>query len=109
VDWFGGRRCIAHGCGSATPLSGTDKSVLAAARESGVDTLAELEEGDPEKEIERRAERGLVDLVVVGHKDIGLVTRWLEGSTSETLVRSCTFLSCSYDDNVEVQLIVSES
>jgi len=65
------------------------QKMLTAARECGVDVVAEIAEGDPEKEIERRAEHGLVDLIVVGHRDISRVRRWLEGSTSETLVRSC--------------------
>jgi nucleotide-binding universal stress UspA family protein len=65
------------------------QNVLTAARGCGIDVVAEIAEGDPEKEIERRAEHGFVDLIVVGHRDISRVRRWLEGSTSETLVRSC--------------------
>src|ERR1700678_102847 len=44
------------------------QTMLAAARECGVDVVAEIAEGDPGKEIERRAEHGLVDLIVVGHR-----------------------------------------
>jgi nucleotide-binding universal stress UspA family protein len=65
------------------------QNILTAARECGIDIIAEIAEGEPGKEIERQAENGLVDLIVVGHRDISRVRRWLEGSTSETLVRSC--------------------
>jgi nucleotide-binding universal stress UspA family protein len=65
------------------------QKILTAARECGIEVVAEIAEGEPEKEIERRAENALVDLIVVGHRDISRVRRWLEGSTSETLVRSC--------------------
>lgn len=57
------------------------------ARDQGVDVVTEIIEGDPEKEIERKSEEASADLIVVGHRDIGRVRRWLEGSTSETLVR----------------------
>jgi nucleotide-binding universal stress UspA family protein len=53
-----------------------------------IDLQTEIIEGDPEKEIEEKAERDATDLIVVGHRDIGRVRRWLEGSTSETLVRT---------------------
>lgn len=73
---------------------------LATARELGIDVVAETIEGDPEKEIEQRAEQGLVDLIVVGHRDIARVRRWLEGSTSETLVRtSRASVLVVHDDN----------
>jgi nucleotide-binding universal stress UspA family protein len=64
------------------------QNMLTAARELGIDVVAEVVEGDPEKEIERRAEHHMVDLIVVGRRNIGRVRRWLEGSTSETLVQS---------------------
>jgi nucleotide-binding universal stress UspA family protein len=57
------------------------------ARDQGVDVVTEIFEGDPEKVIERKSEEVSADLIVVGHRDIGRVRRWLEGSTSETLVR----------------------
>ena len=57
------------------------------ARDQGVDVVTEIIEGDPEKVIERKSEEASVGLIVVGHRDIGRVRRWLEGSTSETLVR----------------------
>jgi nucleotide-binding universal stress UspA family protein len=60
---------------------------VATAHDLGIDVVPEIVEGEPEKEIERKAEEASVDLIVVGHRDIGRVRRWLEGSTSETLVR----------------------
>ncbi len=53
----------------------------------GISITTEIVEGDPEEMIERRAEAGDVDLIVVGHRDVTRVRRWLEGSTSETLVK----------------------
>jgi nucleotide-binding universal stress UspA family protein len=60
---------------------------VATAHDLGIDVAPEIVEGEPEMEIERKAEEASVDLIVVGHRDIGRVRRWLEGSTSETLVR----------------------
>jgi nucleotide-binding universal stress UspA family protein len=83
-----------------TQLKEQLSSTFATARELGIDVVAETAEGDPEKEIERRAEHGLVDLIVVGYRDIARVRRWLEGSTSETLVRtSRTSVLVVHDDN----------
>jgi nucleotide-binding universal stress UspA family protein len=61
----------------------------AAGRQSGINVVAEIVEGMPEAAIEKRANNGGADLVVVGHRDIGRVRTWLEGSTSESLVRKC--------------------
>jgi nucleotide-binding universal stress UspA family protein len=58
-------------------------------RQSGINVVAEIVEGMPEAAIEKRADNGGADLVVVGHRDIGRVRTWLEGSTSESLVRKC--------------------
>ena len=60
-----------------------------AGREIGVDVAAEIVEGMPEASIEKRAEHGGADLVVVGHRHISRMRAWLEGSTSESLVRRC--------------------
>ena len=60
-----------------------------AGRQSGINVVAEIGEGMPEAAIEKRADNGGADLVVVGHRDIGRVRTWLEGSTSESLVRRC--------------------
>jgi nucleotide-binding universal stress UspA family protein len=57
-------------------------------RAEGVVLVTEIVEGDPEEMIERRAEQDQADLIVVGHRDVTRVRRWLEGSTSESLVRS---------------------
>jgi nucleotide-binding universal stress UspA family protein len=59
----------------------------AVAQGLGIDFVTEIVRGDPEKEIERRADRDSIDLIVVGHRDVGRFRYWLEGSTSETLVR----------------------
>jgi nucleotide-binding universal stress UspA family protein len=56
-------------------------------RAEGVVLVTEIVEGDPEEMIERRAEQDQADLIVVGHRDVTRVRRWLEGSTSESLVR----------------------
>ena len=60
-----------------------------AGRQSGINVVAEIVEGIPETAIENRADNGGADLVVVGHRDIGRVRTWLEGSTSESLARRC--------------------
>jgi nucleotide-binding universal stress UspA family protein len=59
-----------------------------AGRKDGVAIVTEIVEGNPEEMIENRAEQDRADLIVVGHRDITRVRRWLEGSTSEGLVRS---------------------
>lgn len=61
-----------------------------AGRQRGVEVVAELVEGMPEASIEERAEHGGADLVVVGHRHLSRVRTWLEGSTSENLVRRCS-------------------
>jgi nucleotide-binding universal stress UspA family protein len=60
-----------------------------AGRQSGVDVVVEIVEGVPDESIERRAEQDAADLIVVGHRQVGRIRRWLEGSTSATLVRRC--------------------
>lgn len=62
--------------------------VAEAGRQLGVEVVIEIAEGEPDEEIEHRAEQHSADLIVVGHREISRVRRWLEGSTSETLVRS---------------------
>jgi nucleotide-binding universal stress UspA family protein len=74
-------------------------SAKATADELQVNLRTEIMEGDPEKKIEEAAERDSTDLIVVGHRDIARVRRWLEGSTSESLVRSCpTSVLVVHDD-----------
>ena len=55
----------------------------------GMEVLTEVLEGKPDEVIVQRVEQDSVDLVVVGHRDIARVRHWLEGSTSESLVRHC--------------------
>ena len=62
---------------------------LKPAANAGVDVVAEIVEGMPEASIEKRAEDNGADLVVVGHRHISRMRTWLEGSTSESLVRRC--------------------
>jgi nucleotide-binding universal stress UspA family protein len=58
-----------------------------AGQRDGVSIVSEIVSGDPEEMIEFRAEEDEADLIVVGHRDIIRVRRWLEGSTSEDLLR----------------------
>jgi nucleotide-binding universal stress UspA family protein len=60
-----------------------------AGRQSGIDVVTRIVEGLPEASIEKIAEQDGADLIVVGHRHIGRVRTWLEGSTSESLVRRC--------------------
>jgi nucleotide-binding universal stress UspA family protein len=57
--------------------------------QSGVEAIIEIFEGKPDEVIVQRAEEDSADLVVVGRRDIARVRHWLEGSTSESLVRHC--------------------
>lgn len=57
-------------------------------RDLKLNVSTELADGDPSDEIERKAEADAADLIVVGKRDIGRVRRWLEGSTSESLVQA---------------------
>jgi len=66
----------------------------------GIDVISEIADGDAEKEIERKSDEVSADLIVVGHRDISRVRRWLEGSTSETLVqRSPTSILVVHDEH----------
>lgn len=55
--------------------------------QQGISLATHIVDGDPEKNIETIADRESVDLIVVGHRDVSRVRRWLEGSTSEDLVK----------------------
>ncbi len=44
------------------------RSAAGVARDQGVDVVAEIIEGDPEKEIERKSEEASADLIVVGRR-----------------------------------------
>lgn len=57
-----------------------------AARSRGVDIIAEVAEGDPERQIEKHASEEGADLIVVGHRNVSRVRHWLEKSTSEALL-----------------------
>ena len=65
-----------------------DRKIQASAQ-SGIEVIAEIFEGKPDEVIVQRVEQDSVDLVVVGRRDIARVRHWLEGSTSESLVRHC--------------------
>lgn len=57
-----------------------------AAKAQGVEIAVELVEGDPEKQIEKRAIAENVDLIVVGHRNVSRLRHWLEHSTGEALL-----------------------
>jgi nucleotide-binding universal stress UspA family protein len=59
-----------------------------AGRDQGVEVAVVAIDGQTaSKEIEHYAEKHGVDLLVVGHRDVSRVRHWLEGSTSEDLLR----------------------
>ncbi|MGC2399964.1 MAG: universal stress protein [Acidobacteriaceae bacterium] len=60
-----------------------------ASGKSAKEVVIEILEGKPDEVIVQRAEESSADLVVVGRRDITRVRHWLEGSTSESLVRHC--------------------
>jgi nucleotide-binding universal stress UspA family protein len=60
-----------------------------ASGQSGIEVITEIFEGKADEVIIQRVEQDSVDLVVVGRRDIARVRHWLEGSTSESLVRHC--------------------
>jgi nucleotide-binding universal stress UspA family protein len=68
----------------------------------GIDVATEIVDGDPEKAIEDKIDEAVVDLVVVGHRDISRFRHWLEGSTSEGLIRnSRASILVVHDDHLE--------
>ena len=70
-------------------LNETLRRKIQASAHSEIEIIAEVFEGKPDEVIVQRVEEDFVDLVVVGHRDIARVRHWLEGSTSESLVRHC--------------------
>jgi nucleotide-binding universal stress UspA family protein len=56
------------------------------ARSRGVEILAEVTDGDPEKQIEKHASSEGADLIVVGHRNVSRVRHWLEKSIGEGLL-----------------------
>jgi nucleotide-binding universal stress UspA family protein len=60
-----------------------------ASGQSGIEVITEIFEGKADEVIIQRVEQDSVDLVVVGRRDIARMRHWLEGSTSESLVRHC--------------------
>ena len=80
-------------------LEGKLRRKIQAGVQSGVEAIIEIFEGKPDEVIVQRAEENSVDLVVVGRRDIARVRHWLEGSTSESLVRHCpTSVLVVHDD-----------
>jgi nucleotide-binding universal stress UspA family protein len=49
--------------------------------------ITEILPGKPDQVILERAQQDSADLVVVGRRDIARVRHWLEGSTSESIIR----------------------
>ena len=70
-------------------LKGKLHRKIQASAQSGIEVVTEIFEGKPDEVIVQRVEQDSVDLVVVGRRDIARVRHWLEGSTSESLVRHC--------------------
>lgn len=64
------------------------EQTAANAKARGVDVLAEVTRGEPEKEIKQFVQEHAIDLLVLGHRDISRPRRWLEGSTSEDLAHA---------------------
>jgi nucleotide-binding universal stress UspA family protein len=62
---------------------------IQASGQAGIEVITEIFDGKPDEVIIQRVEQDSVDLVVVGRRDIARVRHWLEGSTSESLVRHC--------------------
>lgn len=60
--------------------------MVEAATARGVEIVAEVVDGDPEKQIEKHASDEGADLIVVGHRNVSRVRHWLERSTSEALL-----------------------
>lgn len=60
--------------------------MASAAKAQGVETLVEVVEGDPEKQLEKHASDESADLIVVGHRHVSRLRHWLEHSTSEALL-----------------------
>jgi nucleotide-binding universal stress UspA family protein len=58
-------------------------------RQTGIDVAVEIVEGTVDSSIEEVAQRTGVDLIVVGRRHMSRMRHWLEGSTSESLVRRC--------------------
>jgi nucleotide-binding universal stress UspA family protein len=58
-------------------------------RQAGLDVIAEIAEGTAESAIKQSAMQHGADLVVIGHRHIGRVRSWLEGSTSQRLLKEC--------------------
>lgn len=57
-----------------------------AAKAQGVEILAEVVEGDAERQLEKYATEEHADLIVVGHRHVSRLRHWLEHSTSEALL-----------------------
>ena len=64
------------------------KRVAELGKTLSIEVTTETIDGEPDITIERRAQQDDVDLVIVGHRTLGRIHRWLEGqSTAEALVK----------------------
>jgi nucleotide-binding universal stress UspA family protein len=85
----------AEGYGLASPSDAREKlqeqleRTAQTGRQTGIDVALEIVEGTVESSIEEVAQRTGADLIVVGRRQISRIRHWLEGSTSESLVRRC--------------------
>lgn len=64
------------------------KEIQALGNADGEVTL-EICSGQPDEMIIRKASQYGADLIVVGRRDVSRIRHWLEGSTSESLMRKC--------------------
>lgn len=62
---------------------------LLKAENKGVDTKLILEEGKPGPKIREAAEKLGIDLIVVGSRGLGTISKFILGSVSDFLVRRC--------------------
>ena len=89
IDFWGMERDVLEGAleTAAVALSGEDLEVT-----------THIREGNPAHEIAKCSADVDADLVVVGHSDKGLLTRWLEGSVGAELVRGlpCNLLIATH-------------
>ena len=73
-------------------LESTVAGAVQKLKDRGIAADGTIRQGSPAPEIVKAARERGCDLVVVGHRNKGIFTRWLEGSVSQGLLRQ---LPCS--------------
>jgi nucleotide-binding universal stress UspA family protein len=61
--------------------------IVATAREKGISIETEIVAGHPAEQIIHRAEKGKIDLVVLGRRGTSMFEKWILGSVSEKVLR----------------------